>query len=199
MRKKFFLGTIFPVFAAILFSMPASGMPLSDGSMGADLGIYGSWGSMKDTNSTISSVHTSTMGAYLLPRFGLLPGFSIGAYGEYDKVGQLTSPNSVGGSNEACSGYLAGPAVVFKIPFVRVTFAYTLLGSSTLDKKTSSGLSTSLEKPKGMHGILSLGLLPLLSLDLAYASVKYTVNSNGAASSDIRTWRDYRLGGSLHF
>jgi hypothetical protein len=90
-------------------------------SLGADLGLYGSWGSMKDTTASIPTVHTSTAGAYLLPRITLLPGFALGAYAEYDMVGQLTAPSSVNGNNEACSGYLGGGALVLGMGMVHFT------------------------------------------------------------------------------
>lgn len=168
---------------------------------GISLGAYGSWGSIKDSNLAIPSVKESTVGAYLLPSYELISslGFGIGLYGEYDRVGQLTAVTSASGYNKSYSGYLGGGAVVFTGSLFRLSGAYTFLGKGTLDKKTSAGLTTTLEDPKGLHLILSMKMSPLLSLDLGYTTVKYDVLVGSVSSNQTRTIYDYRLGGSINF
>lgn len=163
------------------------------------VGAYGSWGSLKDSNKSIPSVKESTLGAYILPSYQLIPLLSIGVYGEYDQVGQLTAPTSVAGYNKGYSGYLAGGALVTSGPLLRLSGAYTFLGKGTLGKKTSTGRETTLENPKGLHLILGIWFLPFLSLDVGYTTVKYEVFVGGVSTLQTRTIQDYRLGGSIHF
>lgn len=163
------------------------------------LGAFGSWGMLKDSKASIPSVRETTLGAYLLPSYELLPIFEIGLYGEYHLVGQLTNPDSASGYNKGFSGYLAGGAIVLSGTFFRLSGAYSFLGKGTLKKKTSAGLETSLEKPKGLHIILGIKVLPATTLDFGYTSVKYDVYVGGVSSVQTRTMEDFRLGGSIHF
>jgi hypothetical protein len=163
------------------------------------LGAFGSWGSLKDSNASIPAVRSSTAGAYLLPSLSIFPLLSVGAYGEYHVVGQLTDPASVSNNNKAFSGYLGGGALVLSGPVFRLSGAYTFAGKGTLKNQTSLGLESTLEKPKGMHLILGVSILPFLNLDFGIAKVKYDVLVNGVSSAQTRDWIDYRLGASLVF
>jgi hypothetical protein len=165
---------------------------------GIALGAYGSWGSLKDSNQAIPPVKESTIGAYLLPSYEFFPMLSMGLYGEYDRVGQLTSYTNASGYNKGYEGYLAGGALVFSGSLFQLSGAYTFLGKGTLNKKTSSGLTTTLENPKGLHIILSVSVLPAFSLDFGYTTVKYEVFVGGVTSYRTRSIYDYRLGGSIH-
>lgn len=163
------------------------------------LGGYGSWGSLKDSKASIPSAKESSVGVYLLPSYELMPILKVGLYGEYGIVGQLTDPAKVSGYNKGFSGYLAGGALVFPLGPFRLTGAYSFLGKGTLKKKTSSGSETTLEKPKALHLILGISVLPSVTLDIGFTRVKYDVYVAGISSTQTRTMQDYRLGGSIHF
>ncbi len=163
------------------------------------LGAFGSWGSLKDSNAAIPAVRSSTLGAYVLPSFSIFPFLSVGAYGEYHRVGQLTDPASVSNNNKAFSGYLVGGALTFDGILFRLSGAYTFYGKGTMNEKTSGGLESTLVGPKGMHAILGIKVLPLVSLDFGYAVVKYDVHVNGVTTGQTREWTDYRAGASVNF
>ncbi len=181
--------------ALLLFSFSG----LRNAQAAVSLGAFGSWGSLKDSNASIPSVRSSTAGAYLLPSVSIFPLLSLGLYGEYHLVGQLTDPASVNSNNKAFSGYLAGGALVIDGILFRLTGAYSFQGKGVLKNKTSSGLESTMEKPKGIHVILGIKVFPLVSLDFGYADVKYDLLVNGVTTAQTREWKDYRLGASLHF
>lgn len=173
--------------------------PLAGARAEIGLGAFGSWGSLKDSNAAIPAVRSSALGAYVLPSFSIFPFLSVGAYGEYHRVGQLTDPASVSNNNKGFSGYLAGGALVFDGVLFRLSGAYTFYGKGTLNEKTSGGLESTLDGPKGMHGILGIKVLPLVSLDFGYTVVKYDVHVNGVTTGKSRKWIDYRAGASVNF
>lgn len=179
----------------ILFSLTG----LKEARANVALGAFGSWGSLKDSNAAIQSVRSTSIGGYLLPSLSIFPLLSLGLYGEYHSVGQLTAPTSVGGNNKSFSGYLGGGAVVISAAIFRLTAAYTFQGKGTLKKKTSLGLETTMEDPKGIHLILGISVFPEVSLDFGYTGVKYNVLVGGVSSLQTRDWEDYRLGASLNF
>jgi hypothetical protein len=148
LKNPAFLGL-----TALLLFLSGAATTAQASSFDFALGGYGSWGSMSDTTASIASVHESTIGGYFLPSYRILPRFGLGAYAEYDSVGQLTSTNSVGGNNESCSGYLAGVAATLGGSKIKLTAAYTFLGSSTLSEKTSNGSAATLKSPKGICNV----------------------------------------------
>ncbi len=163
------------------------------------LGAFGGWGTLSDSSAAVPSVKATTLGAYVVPSFSVVPFLNLGAYGEYHVVGQRTKPADVSNYDKAFSGYLAGGALIIDAKVFRLTGAYTFHGEGKLKNKTSTGSSETLKNPKGMHVILGISILPILSLDFGYAKVKYDVMVNGASQSRTRDWKDYRVGASLNF
>jgi hypothetical protein len=167
---------------------------------GFDLGAYGGFGKQSDSNPTISKANMATQGLYAVPNYNLFPGFGVGPYFEYDQVSQRTDPAGIGKQNGSGAGYLAGAAVSIHLGIIYLIGGYSFLGKYDLTHKTSSGANSSLESPKGMNLIFGYSILPMVSADFSYSSVSYDVfTSTVKTSSDTRTWKDYRLGGSIHF
>lgn len=170
--------------------------------MGIDAGLFLGLGTRGSENSSVEP-EVWTVGGYLNGGFKLSPFIQIGGYFEYHNVSQRDEPAEVANLNLAGSGWLIGPSMALKFGPLSIIGAYTLMGSYEFDSSNAFGQRVELGSPTGIHLILGMEVLPMLSIDVGYALVEYSETEIADVAFDLSAnkaqYESFRLGFSVHF
>ncbi len=190
------------LFIALVF-LSATIVPLNAKAlgMGLDAGLFLGLGTRGTENTTIEP-EVWSVGGYLNGGFKLSPWVQVGGYFEYHSVEQRDAPSTVSGLNFSGTGWLLGPSLAIKMGPLTLIGAYSLMGSYEFENTTSTGLKSELSSPEGIHFLLGVEVIPMVTIDLGYSKVLYSENEIGSIAVDISgnraDYESYRIGFSVH-
>ncbi len=119
----------------------------------------------------------TTLGYKFLP-------FYFGASADYSMVTQLTEPGSFG-NRKGKKMNLLSPTIGVRLIKFHLKFDYQILGTYTLDKKTTGGQEVSYEDPKGMRGYIGYRYSPLAEVGVFYETVSYGKEKVGSSETEL--------------
>lgn len=170
--------------------------------LGLDAGLFLGLGTRGAEQSAVEP-EVWTVGGYVNGGFKIIPWIQAGVYFEYHSTEQRDAASEVNNLNFSGSGYLIGPSLAFKFGPLALIGAYSLVGNYEFDATTAAGLKSELSDPEGLHVILGVEVIPMLSIDAAYASVKYGEQQLGNVAAGLgsnrATYDSFRIGFSVHF
>lgn len=168
---------------------------------GFDAGAFAGLGS-RGNESDATKPDVWSVGGYLNGGVTLGPWIQVGGYFEYVSTDQRDPASQFGGDNFGGTGWAVGPSVAFKFGPLILIGAYSLAGSYEFSNLTTAGLKSELESAQGVHVILGVEVIPMLSIDLGYTMIEYSDNVVGGVRFDISgdkaTYESIRLGFSIH-
>lgn len=202
---------------AVIFIMCVFLAPSSFGATGAtssaqlrhrtgpalDGGVYGTYGTMGNSDGTIPSRKMDSGSVFIKPgfHFGV---FRLAGYGEYRFVGQIDSPSGVSNQNLSGSGYNLGLLGALDFNRIKIEGGYQLYGTYTLSQQTAAAQSSNYSNSKGYFFLLGFQLSHHWDIFGIYSSVQFNqLNLSGQGGTDITsnplTFNSYGLGLTYYF
>ncbi len=148
-------------------------------------GAHGGLGTMGD-GGTISNRSMSSFGGHAMPALKLGK-FIIGPMAQYQFVGQVTDPTTVGDVNLGGTGYFVGAGLGFFVKRFLIRASYDFLGSNTGSVQTQDGKTSIYQKASGFTALVSFRLKPTsrVWLDLFVSQHSFKEQSVGGTVSDL--------------
>jgi hypothetical protein len=149
------------------------------------VGAHGGMGSMGDGGANANR-SMSSFGVHAMPALKLGK-FLIGPMAQYQFVGQVTDPSTVGDVNLGGTGYYVGAGLGFAIKRFLIRASYDFMGSNTGTVLTQDGKTSVYQKASGFTGLVSFRLKPTskVLLDLYVSQHSFKEQSIGGAATDL--------------
>jgi hypothetical protein len=179
--KKTNLITVFVILFSWMSATPAQAKLQANVLIGA----FGGLGTMGD-GATNANRSMSNFGVHAMPALKLGK-FLIGPMAQYQFVGQMTDPATVGDVNLGGTGYIVGAGIGFTIKRFLIRASYDFLGSNTGVVAAANGQSSVYQKASGFTGLVSFRLKPTskVLLDLYVSQHSFKEQSVGGTITDL--------------